>query len=80
MWIMITNPFQLKRLLEFFLPVRAQDPFVVGFFVEPVTLALPEKIVQKIHKVRVALVDGPGQGFVGERLIQEHGFAFAWLE
>ena len=58
----------IQQLFKFFFPAGAGDPFFVDLVIEAVALGLSQEIVQIVQKIGIALVDGPGQRFVGERV------------
>lgn len=64
-------------LFNLLLPVCTNDPLFEKPFIEAVAFGLSQEVIQKIEKIRVALVDSPGQRFVGERIAQKNGLALA---
>ena len=73
----ITGCSRTQHLFKFFFPAGAGDPFFVGLVIEAVAFGLSQEIVQIVQKIGIALIDGPGQRFKGERVAQKYGFALA---
>ena len=61
----------LVLLLNICYPVRTFYPLFVDAIVTTVVFHLPEEVVQPVHEIRVAFVDGPSQRLKSKGLVQK---------
>ena len=54
------------------MPVRAVEPFIVDVIKAAVRFDLSEKIIQKLHEIRVVFPYRPCDGFFGKGFVQKN--------